>query len=98
MNGLPPSGCIYHANLRRAASANFFAFLSIEAVITCIPRPRRHVNRWIQARDAESLVNSAYTGQIILTRLPVALENSFRFRINEFARLLRNVNSSCYKR
>ena len=31
-------------------------------------------------------------------KLTVALENSFRFRINEFARLLRNVNSSCYKR
>jgi hypothetical protein len=72
MNGLPPSGCIYHANLRRAASANFFAFLSIEAVITCIPCPRRHVNSWIlQARDLEPLVNSVYTGQIILTRLPV---------------------------
>jgi hypothetical protein len=28
--------------------------------------------------------------------LTCALENSFRFRINEFARLLRKVNSSCY--
>jgi len=27
----------------------------------------------------------------------VVIENSFRFRINEFARLLRKVDFSCYK-